>query len=102
MAAACPFFNTCREKDLEIGVRENNRADIPPFHDPAFLQSQFALKRHESLPHLGKGGHRRSHQGAFGAPDFLSDIVTIDKDHSHPICRLDLESMSIHQLDDAS
>ncbi len=101
VAAARPLVNTCGEKDLEIGVRKNHRANVAPFHDPAFSQSQLALKWNEGLPHLGKRRYRGSHQGAFRAANFFSDIAPIDEDYRSPIHSLDLYSMSIHQLCDA-
>src|SRR5437763_17055217 len=55
----------CIQKDFYVGIREDSRADVAPFHNHAAANSESALLCHHPVAHLRMNRNARSGLGYF-------------------------------------
>jgi len=72
------FLRVGREKEFDVGVRENDRADIAAVEHGATL-AEGALAHDHCAAHAGNRRHDRRHRGHFFAADLFSHVVTVEQ-----------------------
>ena len=55
--ALCAFFGRCRKVDLDLGVRQNDCADVASVHDHTVPARKLALHFQQERPHGGQSGY---------------------------------------------
>ena len=82
-----PLVGGGGEVDLDVGVGEDHRADVPALDHPAPpLGHPLPLALHQHRPHRRVGRHRRHRPAHLGAADGLGHVGPV---HLHPVADLD-------------
>ena len=79
VAPLAPRFGRGVKKDLHVGIRKNNGADVAPFHHDAAPATEFSLQIDHPGAYAGVDAHPRSALGHIGITDALRDVLPIEK-----------------------
>ncbi len=77
--AAGTFLGAGIEKDLDVGVGENDTANVAAFHDEARFLGHVALDGHHGAAHTGDGGHKTGGGGDFGRADGVANVFAVQE-----------------------
>ena len=70
-AALCSHLRTCRNENLQFGVREYGGADVTAIHHDALVFAHLLLLSHQRLSYERNGCHRTYVVGNLKRADFL-------------------------------
>ena len=76
-AAARTFFRGSRQKNLDRGIRQHHRADVPAVHHHIVFPRQLPLHFQQVRPHRRMGGDRGGVQGDLRQTDLIRHIRTV-------------------------
>ena len=79
VAALAPDFRSSVQKYLDLGMRENNRADVAAFHYDTALSSKFLLLTDHPRANRAEDAHARCGLGDGRVADEAADVLAIEQ-----------------------
>ena len=83
-------FGAGIEIDLDVGIRENDAADIAAFHDDAGARGDVALEFHHDAAYGWQSGDEAGGGGDFGSANQIGDVFPVEEDAVVARVELDL------------
>ena len=78
-AAARTFFRGSRQKNLDRGIRQHHRADVPAVHHHIVFPRQLPLHFQQVRPHRRMGGDRGGIQGNLRQADLFRHVLPVQR-----------------------